>query len=111
MRASTSLQPACLILAVALLCALPAFAAETQAPAQPAPPAAPLAAPACLAPALTGLLTPAQPVESADIPAWLDLGSEKRFHGYCHCGCSTIPDCNNDADCGGASCGRGISCC
>jgi hypothetical protein len=110
MRASTSLQRTLWILTVGLLCALPAFAAEAQAPTQAVPPAAALTGPAC-APAFAGLLiTPAQPVENAGTSAWIELGA-KRFHGYCHCGCSPIADCNTDADCGGATCGRGISCC
>ena len=35
----------------------------------------------------------------------------KRFHGFCRCGCSTIPDCNTSADCGGGVCSTAISCC
>ena len=35
----------------------------------------------------------------------------KQFHGFCRCGCSTIPDCNTSADCGGGVCSKAISCC
>jgi hypothetical protein len=96
------------LLVMSLLCALPAFAAEPQGQ----PGVVPAAVSAC-APSLsvTGLLAPATPVERADVPAWLEVRSSVKFHGYCHCGCSAIPDCNTSADCGGAPCGRGISCC
>lgn len=33
------------------------------------------------------------------------------YHGYCRCSCSRVPDCNTNADCGGARCLSGISCC
>jgi hypothetical protein len=32
-------------------------------------------------------------------------------HGYCACECSTIKDCNVDADCSNHHCSRAISCC
>ena len=35
----------------------------------------------------------------------------KRFHGYCRCGCSTVPNCDTSADCGGGACSAAISCC
>lgn len=33
------------------------------------------------------------------------------FHGFCRCSCSSIPNCNTSADCGGAPCTHSISCC
>src|SRR5215469_15281249 len=33
------------------------------------------------------------------------------FHGFCACSCSSIPNCNTSADCGGSACTRTISCC
>jgi hypothetical protein len=37
--------------------------------------------------------------------------SSRPFHGHCKCSCSSIPDCNTSADCGGAPCLAAISCC
>jgi hypothetical protein len=37
--------------------------------------------------------------------------SSRPFHGHCKCSCSFIPDCNTSADCGGAPCLAGITCC
>jgi len=101
------------LFAVALFAALPAFAGEPTAPAggQTAAPAAFCTA----APASLGITTP-------EVPAWLDLGGtkispidasgSKKFHGFCPCGCSFIPDCNTSADCfGGATCQPAPSCC
>jgi hypothetical protein len=95
-------------LAVALFGAVPALASEAQTPA--AAVAAPVTA--CdQALSSLGNLTPAEPVESAAPPAWLEVRSHKKFHGYCHCGCVPVTNCNTDADCGGATCGTTISCC
>jgi len=33
------------------------------------------------------------------------------FHGHCRCSCSFTPNCNTSADCGGAPCLGGITCC
>jgi hypothetical protein len=62
--------------------------------------------------------TPAVP-PTAVLPEWLDLDAndglstvfKHKFHGFCRCGCSNIPDCNTDADCGGSTCSTAISCC
>lgn len=94
-----------LLAALVLLAALPALAA-------PAPPAvitgsAPTAA--CHADIASPFTTavPAAAVPAA--PEWL-VGRTK-FHGFCRCGCSTIPNCNTNADCGGGVCSSTISCC
>ena len=103
------------LFALALLAALPALASEptTPAAAQAANPAA-----FCIvAPAGVDAAAP-----EAGALAWLDLGGanvspvdasgSKKFHGFCPCGCSFIPDCNTSADCfGGATCQTAPSCC
>jgi hypothetical protein len=105
------------ILALALFAALPAVAGQAPS-AQPAvaAPTAALATPACeinLASPFAGL-APAAPTAPAE-PEWMALGgaSSRKFHGFCRCGCSSNPDCNTDADCGGGvgSCSQFISCC
>lgn len=94
---------------LALLCAIPSFAG-------PAAPAAPSPSPTCPHSALFELATPA-PEASAALPDWLEdvkTGtSEARHHfrGYCACECSTIKDCNVDADCSNNRCSAAISCC
>jgi hypothetical protein len=105
-------------IAAALLAALPAAAV----PAQPAP-AAPAAVTAPATPACQlNLASPfaAPPAASAPaLPEWLDLDANggistapsHKFSGFCPCGCSTKPDCNTDADCGGGTCSQFISCC
>ena len=40
-----------------------------------------------------------------------DGSATHRFHGYCRCGCSSVPNCNTSADCGGGACSATISCC
>jgi len=35
----------------------------------------------------------------------------KPFRGFCACSCSFVRDCNTSADCGGAACLPGITCC
>ncbi|HET7177049.1 MAG TPA: hypothetical protein VFI63_00010 [Solirubrobacterales bacterium] len=46
-------------------------------------------------------------------PARFDpAGLANKFHGFCPCGCSFVPDCNTSADCfGGATCQTAPSCC
>jgi hypothetical protein len=34
-----------------------------------------------------------------------------QFHGHCLCNCTTVPDCNTSADCGGLPCMGHFSCC
>jgi hypothetical protein len=91
----------------ALLAALPAAAA-------PAAPAVAAAATACPQPVtLSDILTPA-PEPSLALPAWLDSAtpaSSTVFRGYCACECSTIKDCNTNADCSNNRCLKAISCC
>jgi len=104
------------LFALTLLAALPAFASESAAPA---------AAPQIALPA-TGCTSALARFDSttpgAGVPAWLDLNSAKasplpvssarKFHGFCPCGCSFVPDCNTSADCfGGATCQTAPSCC
>lgn len=99
-----------------LLTALPAIAAPSSQ-VQPGQMAA-VAAPAnrsCTFD-VAGPFTVAAPRASAPtLPEFLSVGGEsgsRRFHGFCPCGCSPIPDCNTSADCfGGAPCRPAISCC
>jgi len=103
------------ILALALFAALPALAAPAPQPALAAPTAV-TANPGCQ-PALANPFAALAPESSATpaAPAWMDISSaiSRKFHGFCRCGCSTRPDCNTDADCGGGvgSCSQFISCC
>jgi hypothetical protein len=104
-------------IATAWLAALPAVAAPApQAqPARAAAVAAP-ASPSCSLDVADPFAVAAQPAIGAlTLPEWLAVGGESlgnRFHGFCPCGCSNIPDCNTSADCfGGAPCRRTISCC
>ena len=58
--------------------------------------------------AIVAPLTPAKALPAGQAPAW----GGGRFHGFCPCGCSGIPDCNTSADCfGGAQCMTAPSCC
>jgi len=104
------------LFALTLLAALSAFAGEEAVPA--AAPQIALPAAGC-ASALARLDSTTPDV---GVPAWLDLNSAKaspldvssarKFHGFCPCGCSFIPDCNTSADCfGGATCQTAPSCC
>jgi hypothetical protein len=64
------------------------------------------AAPAFLAESATPAPAVATPARLA--PA----GLARKFHGFCPCGCSFVPDCNTSADCfGGATCQTAPSCC
>lgn len=42
--------------------------------------------------------------------AWVENAAGRK-RGFCHCGCSSTPDCRTSADCGGSSCDAFISCC
>lgn len=33
------------------------------------------------------------------------------FKRYCRCSCSSVPNCNTSADCGGSACLAGVTCC
>jgi hypothetical protein len=63
--------------------------------------------------ALSAVATEASPVQmerpgSAPAePEWLAAG----FKRYCRCSCSSVPNCNTSADCGGSACLAGITCC
>jgi len=97
-------------LALALLSALPLAAA----PAEPAPAALPaMAAPATCPAAPAFLAESASPAPAVATPARLaPAGLARKFHGFCPCGCSFVPDCNTSADCfGGATCQTAPSCC
>jgi hypothetical protein len=71
-------------------------------------------APGC-APSLEGLLAGSEPTQSKPSttvglpvqPEWMVV----KYHGHCRCGCSFTPDCNTSADCGGAACLAGVTCC
>jgi hypothetical protein len=94
---------------VALLFALPASAAPTP------PSGAAAAATACPQPvALFDIVTP-EPESAVALPDWLDnptaASTAVVYHGYCACECSTIKDCNTNADCSNHRCSRAISCC
>lgn len=39
------------------------------------------------------------------------LQAFRKFRGFCQCSCSSIPNCNTSADCGGGTCSAFISCC
>jgi hypothetical protein len=39
------------------------------------------------------------------------LQAFSKFRGFCQCSCSSIPNCNTSADCGGGTCSAFISCC
>ena len=63
--------------------------------------------------ALSAVATEAPPVQmerpgSAPVePEFLAPG----FKRYCRCSCSSVPNCNTSADCGGSACLAGITCC
>jgi hypothetical protein len=97
-----------LVVAAILVSALPALAAPAPANSHPAATPA-LATPSCaVAPAFLGDVAAARPATTT-APDWLD--ASHRFHGFCPCGCSPVPNCNTSADCGGAPCRPTISCC
>jgi len=107
-------------LAAALFAALPAAAAPAP-PAQPAsvgaaaPAASPLT-PACKLDVPAPFASPAPAGATPALPEWLAGGGlsstlGRKFHGFCPCGCSSVPNCNTDADCGGSTCSQFISCC
>jgi hypothetical protein len=111
----------------ALLAALPSFAAAPSLlPANPEPVAA-VASDASL-PALFGCgqalgVVPALELKGTSMrmgeaagpvcPVAVDViqPSSRPFRGHCWCSCSSIPDCNTSADCGGNPCLAGITCC
>lgn len=100
-------------IAAALLAVLPAAASPV--PAQPAitsPAAAPLT-PACNLEAPATFASPAPAISTPALPEWLaiDGSSSIKYHGYCPCGCSSVKNCNTNADCGGGTCSQFISCC
>ncbi|HEV7517599.1 MAG TPA: hypothetical protein VGR07_14965 [Thermoanaerobaculia bacterium] len=99
-------------IAAALLAVLPA-AAGSVPQAQPAlTPACQLGIPATFA----TFASSAPAVAIPAVPQWLAGGGvssvlQHKFHGFCPCGCSSVPNCNTNADCGGATCSPNISCC
>ncbi len=104
-----------MLASLALLAALPA--AATPAPASPSPAATAACAQTM---GVLGLAAPApRPARPASpssltLPDWLAsprAAATTVFHGYCHCTCSRIPDCNTNADCSNHRCLGGISCC
>jgi hypothetical protein len=103
-----------------VLLALLVFAFAAVVPASAAPAAAPAGASAALQ---AGCGTPALdlPALSAETPvckaatpqpvAPFEPDFMVVYHGYCHCSCSRVPNCNTSADCGGGRCLGGITCC
>jgi hypothetical protein len=94
-------------IAAVLLAALPAAAA-------PAPQAQPAAA--CKLDVPAPFASPAPAVAAPALPEWLAGGGisstlNHKFHGFCPCGCSSVPNCDTNADCGGGTCSQFISCC
>lgn len=103
---------ACLV----LLQALPA-SAQTQEGGGPAIVGAAVTAPVVPAAckldlgALQKVGSCAAPTVDGNQPAaWVENAAGKK-RGFCHCGCSSTPDCRTSADCGGSSCDAFISCC
>ena len=98
------------LFAAALLIALPAAAATN--PAQPSAPSAPTA---CPQPAPLFDFAAPQPNFTPAPPAWQNdpkpAAKPVLYRGYCACECSTIRDCNTDADCSNNHCSLAISCC
>ncbi len=111
----------------ALLASLPSFAASLSVPPANPQPAGTVAADAS-PPALLGCgqalgVAPALELRAASVQVGEAAGpvcpvavdsvqpSSRPFHGHCRCSCSFIPDCNTSADCGGAPCLAGITCC
>jgi hypothetical protein len=95
-----------------ILLTLAILALATAAFAAPAP-AAPQGA---CAPSLDLLAPVAQtvckPAALSTAPAQPEfMTSTTKYHGYCRCSCTHIPDCNTSADCGGSACLGGITCC
>jgi len=94
-----------------LVAAVPALAAASAAPT-PTPPAFLLAAPAAGCAAAPALATPAAlPAPAAASGLDAVLAGKTQFRGYCKCSCSFVKNCNTSADCGGAACIAGITCC
>jgi hypothetical protein len=103
----------------AALAALPALAGPP--PAQPAIAGATATAispltPSCQLDVPAAFASPAPAISTPAVPDWLTTGGlssalSHKFHGFCPCGCSSVPNCNTNADCGGATCRPNISCC
>jgi hypothetical protein len=97
----------------------PACAAELPSPTSailqtavsPAPTPSACASSLAPEPAMSRLTTAETLLPASSLSAETAWGGGK-FHGFCPCGCSAIPDCNTSADCyGGATCFRTPSCC
>lgn len=93
------------LIAAALLSALPAAAASS-----------PVSAPtACPQPSTLFDFASPQPNSTPAPPAWLNdptpATTPVPYRGYCACECSTIRDCNTNADCSNHRCLKAISCC
>ncbi|MGH7486459.1 MAG: hypothetical protein ACREMY_12805 [bacterium] len=96
--------------AVALLAVLPATAAPATSPVASV---ATVAGPCPQTVTLADIVSP-EPEGTLALPAWLDAptpASSTVFRGYCACECSTIRDCNTNADCSNHRCLKAISCC
>lgn len=102
------------VVAFLLAAAVPAFAGQGPAPAPTlqaiaagCPPSADLLAPRDEAQVCKANSAVAVP----EPPEFMTTPSTNKYHGYCHCGCRFVKDCNTDADCGGGRCLGGVSCC
>ncbi len=85
-----------------------AVAAVAAAPAPAAPQGACAPSLNILTPGAQAVCKPAAP-STAPQPEFMQ--STTVFHGFCHCSCTHIPDCNTSADCGGSACLKAITCC
>jgi hypothetical protein len=115
LRAQELIPKVLFLVAVALVCAVPAFAAETaESPAVAqvtVAPALPAAGCELNLASLPGQSTQGETctvkAPEAQVPEFM---ASHRL-GYCHCGCVAQRVCRTSADCGGASCDQFISCC
>jgi hypothetical protein len=96
-----------ILLTLALFVLAAATAAAAPAPAAPQGACAPSLD--ILTPGAQAVCKPAAPSTAPAQPEF--MASAKPFHGHCHCSCSFTPDCNTSADCGGAACLAGVTCC
>lgn len=98
---------------VLILLAVPCLAASP-AQAAPAPTAVAVsAAPGCAASAdFLASIAASHAQNLSPAPAFAGaFGTAVVYHGYCHCACRFVKDCNTKADCFGNACLSGPSCC
>ncbi len=121
MRRSSSTVRLTLLCALAAAIALPLAMIPPSAEASAGAPVAP-AEPAAAAPAaqpVDGFRTEVEPPSASCTDASSEVANDfagamsarPPRRGYCRCGCSLIPDCSTNADCGGGLCLKGPTCC